>query len=128
MWQVPATEMVEALPHGWADEPHERVLWIILFLIISYLGKHKWDRRSYTKSLKEAAKHLSNPHSDREINGKTNSAQLLNYVIEDVRAQQERVLDRLSQTADKKDIERLDGDIRDLRKRIEVVAHMEGNR
>ena len=125
MWQVPATEMVEALPQGWVDEPHERILWAILFLIISYLSKHHWDRHSYTKSLRKAAKQLSNPHhAERTLNGKTNSAELLNYVIEDVReirTQQDRVLDRLSRVADKKDIERLDGDIRDLRKRVDAT-------
>ena len=75
----------DSMPSSWIDEPHEKILWAFVFAVTSYLGKQVFDRRNYERHTREAAEKLSNPRSDRTINGKTNSAQLLNYVIDDMR-------------------------------------------
>ena len=118
MFQAQAVELIEGLPSGWADEPHEKALWAvvtmlvgIVSLIIAYIRNQLRDRREYDKETQKAAKLLSSPHSGRTINGPTNSAMLLNYLIADVRV----VKDRQDQVMEK--LLRCEADIRELRRR-----------
>ena len=81
----------ENMPSSWIDEPHEKILWAFVLGVTSYIGKQLFDRRKYTEHTREAAEKLANPRSDRTINGKTNSAQLLNYMIDDHRELRSKV-------------------------------------
>ena len=88
----------ENMPSSWIDEPHEKILWAlvsaliaIVSTIITYIVKQLFDRRKYTEHTREAAEKLANPRSDRTINGKTNSDQLLNYMIDDHRELRSKV-------------------------------------
>ena len=82
----------ENMPSSWIDEPHEKILWTFVFAVTTYLGKQVFDRRNYERHTRAAAEKLSNPRSDRSINGgKTNSAQLLNYMIDDHRQLRDKV-------------------------------------
>ena len=82
----------ETMPSSWIDEPHEKLLWGIVMSIAAYLGKQQlFDRRKYRKDLKDAVNGMSNPHPDPRLNGRTNSAELLKYVIEDVREMRKEV-------------------------------------
>ena len=114
LWQIP-TELLQDIPSGWADEPHEKLLWglvslmaMLLTAIVPYIGKQFMDRRSYTRELKIGAATLSNPRSDREFNGRSlNSATMLNYVIEDQRDQRKEIRDlaeRLARCEHKLDV------------------------
>lgn len=119
LWQT--SELVEQLPSGWVDEPHEKMLWAIVSAILLYIGNQIRDRRAYSRATHQAAEKLSNPRSDRTINGKTNSATLLNYVIDDmreIRMKQDDLARRLEGVAHTDDIKRLDAEIRDIRKRL----------
>lgn len=76
----------DTMPSSWMDEPHEKILWGLLSIIVTYIGKQVFDRRQYKKALGEAVDGMSNPHPHPKLNnGRTNSAELLKYVIEDMR-------------------------------------------
>lgn len=141
IWQV----LPEVVPEvqgatGWVDEWNERVVYAVLSLlaavlslVVRYIRNQLRERVGYEEQVKEAARKLSNPRDrNSTINGKTNSAELLNYFIDntrsdvreirndmrDLRNKQDGILDRLDDCATKDDTRRIDAEIRDIRKLI----------
>ena len=116
LWQT-------ALP-GWVDEPHEKIVYVVILAIVTYIGNQLRYRHAYMKELRKGAEALSNPHADRTVNGpKLNSGTLLNYAIEDIRelrGKQEDMARKLEQLATKDDVGRLDVELRELRKRMDL--------
>lgn len=140
MFVLLQTQLVENVLSGWADEPHEQILYVVVTAlvtivgaVVTYIANQLRHRSAYTKETARAAEQLStNPRSSRAVNGKENSATLLNWVIEDqresrddmreIRKNQESVLDRLERVATKDDIARIDVEVRDLRRRLNELS------